>query len=377
MNPLGKGSAPAAPDPYASAAAQYQYGTQAANYTTQLGHTNVVTPYGSTTYSEGAPSAGGYDNSRATGTGISSSGFPVNQIPGGVQSSDQAGKPSYSIPSMAVGATGYFTPPRPQPSSYNLQAGGPSGSSPSMGLGGGQGFQGPPQYTQTTTLSPNQQALLNLKEGTQIGVGQQAMNNLQQPINAPTLQRQIDTRGVADRSQQAQEAAYRQQTQYLDPQYSQQQESLDAQLRNSGAHPGDPAYDNAMKLFTNQKQQAYSSAEDQAVQQGLREQSQLFGQQAEQQAAENTAASQQLAQDIQLRDLPLNESQALAGAGGTPSFGLGGGSGGGGGGGQVAAPDISGLFQNKYQGQLAGYNAKTATTNADVGAVATIAAAVI
>lgn len=299
----------------------------------------------------------------------------MNQIPGGMQSSSQTGKPSYSIPSMAVGATGYFTPPPLQPSPYNLQAGGSSGGSPSMGLGGpSQGFPNAPQYTQTTTLSPHQQTLLDLKEGTQIGVGNQAQQNLQTPINAPTLQRQIDTRGLSDRTQQAQDAAYRQQTQYLDPQYGQQQESLDAQLRNSGAHPGDPAYDNAMKLFTNQKQQAYSSAEDQAVQQGLREQSQLFGQQALQQSQGNTAASQQLNQDIQLRDLPLNESQALAGAGGTPSFGLGGG---GGGSGQVAAPDISGLFQNQYNGQLAGYNANVASTNAGVGSAATIAASLI
>src|ERR1700736_5827706 len=47
---MGK-SPPSAPDPYQSASAQYQYGTQAAAYNTALDRPNAVTPYGSSNYS--------------------------------------------------------------------------------------------------------------------------------------------------------------------------------------------------------------------------------------------------------------------------------------------------------------------------------------
>ena len=75
---MGKGSAPSAPDPYASAAAQYQYGTQAADYSKGLNATNVVTPTGSTTWSQspaGVPTAGG----APTGPAPSA----ASQLPGG------------------------------------------------------------------------------------------------------------------------------------------------------------------------------------------------------------------------------------------------------------------------------------------------------
>ena len=333
---MGKGSAPSAPDPYQSAGAQFQYGTQAAAYNKALGNTNTVGPTGSTTYQQ-------------TGTG-------------------------------AYGA---------------------------------------PEYTQTTTLNPQQQQILNEQEANSIASGQtagsvagQAQKNLESPITgfstsvAPTsVQGQINTSGVSaipganDLSgftQQAQDASYKNQTQYLDPQFSQGQEQLDAQLRNSGAQPGSTAYDNAMLNFNNQKQQAYQSADNNAVQQGLAEQQALygegantnqqeFGQAAAEQQGANSAAGQQFGQELEgagfgnqastaLRDLPLNEYDALEGGLGTsgPSFGLGGSGGSGSGG--VSAPDIMSAFNNQYAGQLANYNAGVSTTNAGIGALSSLAA---
>lgn len=331
---MGKGSAPAAPDPYQSAGAQYQYGTAAAAYNKALGAGTTITPTGQQTQVQ-------------------------------------------------------------------------TGTDPHTGA---------PIYTTTQSLTPAQQAIFNLQQGNETTSGQTAAEVAAQaktalgkplptaPVQAP-VQMGINTSGVpaiagagdlAGFTTQAQDAAYKQQTQYLDPQFKQQQEQLDAQLRNSGAHPGDPAYDNAMTLFNNQKQQAYTNANEQAVTQGLQEQQALYGESAntnqqtfgqasaEEQAA-NAAAGQKFGEDITgvntalaLRDQPLNEYSAAEGgvSPNLPSLSMGG-SGGGGGSGGVSAPDIMSAFNTQYQGQLAGYNANVSSSNADTGALATVAAAAI
>lgn len=332
---MGKSSAPPqAPDPYQSAQAQYQFGTQAAAYNKALGAGTTITP-------------------------------------GATQTNK---------------ATGY---------------------DPATGA---------PIYTNTTTLSPAQQKIYDSLQASQGAQGQTAQqlaaaagSSLTQPLptapNETAVQMGIDTSGVPGIigandlnafTQQQQQAAYANQTQYLDPQYSQQQEQLDAQLRNSGAHPGDPAYDNAMKLFTNQKQQAYESAFNNSQQTGLAAQQalygesantnqQAFGEAAAKQQAANAASQQKYGMDLQqlgaklgLRLTPEDEySKVIAGIsspGGAPSMGMGGGSGGGGG---VSAPDIMSAFNTQYQGQLAGYNANVATQNANTGAAASLAAMAI
>lgn len=409
---MGKGSAPSAPDPYESAQAQYQYGTAAANYNTALDRPNIVTPYGSQTWSVSESPNGGSSPGSAPSAPSGSTPAPYQPSPA------YQGSPYYRI-GGGLGGSG-------------APIGG--GMPPMQTSGGTSGSltNGAPQYTENIALSPEQQALFEQQEQLQgnqqgrelltgnisSGLAQQASKSLGQPItgfqtgiNQTPVQSNIDTSGVpgiagsSDLSgftNQARNAAYQQQTQYLDPQFQQQQEQLDAQLRNSGAHPGDPAYDNAMKLFTNQKQQAYESAFNNANSQGLAEQQalygesantnqQLFGQAAAEQSAANQAAGQQFGQNLEgaqfgnqsaitLRDLPLNEYNAFNGGSQipAPSFGLGGSGGlgsGTGGAGQVASPDIMSAFNNQYNGQLAQYNSDTASTNADVGAGATIIAA--
>lgn len=325
---MGKSSPPSSPDPYVSAAAQAQFGEQTAAYNAALNNVNQVGPTGSNTWN----------------------------------------------------VTGYS----------------PTGA---------------PEYTQTQSLSPQQQQIFNQQQSNQITAGQTAANlaresqsSLGQPLptnpNAPSVQMQINTSGVpgiagsgdlAGFTDQAQNAAYQQQTQYLDPQFSQEQQQLDAQLRNSGAQPGSAAYNNAMQLFTNQKQQAYSNAQEQAVGQGLQEQQalygesantnqQLFGQAAAGQQAANAAAGQQYGQELQgvqeqlaLEQTPLSEYNALESGVGTnlPSFGLGGAQGSGA---SAQAPNIEQAFENQYSGELSAYNSQVSQSNADVGAAGSVAA---
>lgn len=321
---MGGKSAPAPPNPYDEAQAQYSFGTEAAAYNKALNAPNVVGPTGST-----SSKISGYD--------------PVT---------------------------------------------------------------GAPIYTTTNTLSAPEQQILGQGQQATISAGGAADKSIAQPtpanVTAGPIQGSINASGIpgipgasdlAGFTQQAQDASYKQQTQYLDPQFSQEQEQLDAQLKNSGAQPGSAAYDNAMTLFNNQKQQAYSNAEEQAVGQGLQEQQalygegantqqQLFGEASAQQQATNAAEAQGFGQGeqslesgLQLQELPLQEYESLVTGQPLPSFGLGGA--GGGATGSVSAPDIMSAFNQQYQGQLAGYNANVAQGNADVGALSTIAAALI
>lgn len=307
-----KGSAPAAPDPYKSAQAQYQYGTQAAGYQQAMNQINTQNPYSSTSYKQ-------------TGTGVG----------------------------------------------------------------------GAPVYTETTQLNPQAQAAYNAQLANQTGQAQaasgalgRANNAIGQPLNVPQLQQHVDTSGVPgivgqndiqSWANQNQNAAYQSQMGYLQPQFQQQTEQLDAQLRNSGAHPGDPAYDNAMKLMqqgqAQQQQQAFNQSYQTGTQAGqamygesANTNQQLYGEAASNQQAYNQAAGQQYGlQQADVNQL-LSEYGALSGV---QQFGTGGAQEGN----SVQAPNIMGAFENQYQGQLAGYNANVSSANATEGAVGSIAAA--
>lgn len=307
---MGKGSAPSAPDPYASAGAQYQYGTQAANYSKGLNATNVVTPTGSTTWS-------------------------VN--PGGIGATS--------------GTVGPSTAPRIPANQLDTgQGGGPLGAYLQRnGLGGSTGSNVPPQYTETQTLSPNEQALLTSKENLGLGAAGNAGNALQ-GWQLPTEAQNGQFGG------QAMQSAYGLETATMDPYWSQQYEQKDASLRNAGATPGTPAYDNAMAAFQADRTAAYGQAENQAFGQGL------------------AAEGQQISDVNAAQGGQLSNFLSLIGQG-NPSMGAAGGAGAGSA--SVSAPDIMSAFNNQYQGQLANYNAGVASSNADVGALGSLGAAAL
>ena len=267
---MGKGSAPSAPDPYQSASAQYQYGTQAARYNAALNNVNQVGPTGSTSFN-----VTGYD----PGTGA-------------------------------------------------------------------------PQYTETQSLSAPEQAILSGQQGLQLGAQSAAGQSLGQAQSAIANNPLPSTGQLQDFGSQAQNAAYKAATATMDPYWNQQQEQMDAQLRNSGAHPGDPAYDNAMQAFQANRQSAYGQAENQAFSQGL------------------NAQGQMISQIGQERQIPLNEYEALSGGTqvqGAPQANPATS--------QTSAPDIMSAFNNQYQGQLAKYNAGVSTDNSLMGDAGMLAAA--
>lgn len=183
---------------------------------------------------------------------------------------------------------------------------------------------GTPDRTQTTTLSPELQQLLAGQTGasnTLTGLANQRLNSApggsfqlgQNPVGylgasaSNPLQTHADTtggamttnvaqgpiatgfdpagqvqRGVntdfAGQARQAQDANYAQQTQYLDPQFQQQDQALQSRLAAQGITQGSDAYNQAMQNQALSKQSAYSDARNQAIGAGNAEQNTLFGQ---------------------------------------------------------------------------------------------------
>jgi hypothetical protein len=164
------------------------------------------------------------------------------------------------------------------------------------------------QWTQTMTLSPEQQAMYNQNQAlnqtlgniatTGVGQVQRSMNN---PLDFSQNQA-LQTPGQLQ--QQASNAAYQNAAQYLDPQFKQSNAQLTNRLANQGITQGSEAYNNAMLNAGNQQQQAYESARNQAYIQGMSG--------AQQQYTQGLGTRQQQNAEQQvLRQDPLNTLNAI------------------------------------------------------------------
>lgn len=364
-------STPPTPDYGAQAAAQGQANVQAAQVGADLNRVNTTTPYGDLTYSQTNKSD---PNSWNANVSLS----PDQQTLLDSQSQGQIAKATDA--NNMLGTVGAATA---QPFS-------------TAGI--------PDQVNSVST--PN---LSMYNGGTQAPVGS------------------VDTSGVPQlntdwgtQAQQAQDAAYKQQTSMLDPQYQQASDALQAKLAASGATEGSQAYSNAETDFNNQKATDYGNARNSAIGIGNNEQATLAGEslagnnQLYSQALQganfaNTAAGQTFNQGLQengvnnsltqqnfandtaaanfqntsratdltqeeaLREMPLNEYNALMS--GTqvtnPNFNVGTA--------QVASPGAAPVFagaQAQQQSALDIYNQNQSTNNANTGAAAGVASAI-
>jgi len=246
----------------------------------------------------------------------------------------------------------------------------------SSGISGFDPVSGAPIYQTNIGVNPQLGGLINQTLG-QMGNAQAnnpyfndsyrgyqgVISGLNQNVGA--LGQSLTPQDAAQAQQRGQDAAYQSQTQYLDPQFNQQQESLQAKLAAQGLAPGSQAYGNAMTNFNNQRQQAYSNAQNQAILTG----SQLGTQNWQNQLAGVAAKSglyNQMAQNIgqqagitgqqaALGQLPFQQMSALAGL--VPGYGGVGQSG-------LNPADIASAMQNQYLGQLGLYNSRQQAQNA-------------
>lgn len=312
---MGKSTpaAPAAPDPVATAAAQTKQNIDTANATANLNHSNQITPYGSQMWSS-TPNADGTS-----------------------------------------------------------------------------------QWTQNTTLAPEQQKLLdssNLISQNMADLGQSQLgtvkDTLGKPLNYNNAPQQVnnvdggkiqtDLVGSDDLQktfQDAQKAAYGMQTQYLDSSYDQRQKDLENKLIQQGVLQGTDAWNRETQNLGQQRTFDYNNAFNNSFDKGQSAQGQIFNQGLASGQFHNTAQAQQFGQGVTnanlanqgrtqaineanyLRQQPLNELNSLRTGsqvsapqfGSTPQ-------------GNVANTDIASMYQNQYNGQLAGYNANVASNNA-------------
>jgi len=221
---------------------------------------------------------------------------------------------------------------------------------------------GAPIYQTSIQADPRLQWLLNQQIGNLGAIpdaNQSAISGLQ-GLNQQysQLNSQLGGMNAANAMGTGQDAYYKAATSYLDPQFSQNQESLEAKLAAQGLASGSQAYGNAMGNFQRDKAFAYNQAANSAITQGqqlglnqLQAQQGLLGQQAQNLGAQSGLFGQQLAAN-QLGYQNLHSVAGLipgysgTGQAGTNPF------------------DIGQALQNQYLGNLGLYNSRQQSSNA-------------
>lgn len=126
---------------------------------------------------------------------------------------------------------------------------GPTGTSTYQQTG--TNADGTPQFTQTTALTPAQQAIFNTGQDSEANLANAAKSltataadQLSKPFNVDdSISQKIDSIGK----------------QTLDPQWAANDSAQEAKLANQGITPGSEAYNNAMTSYNSAKSQAYNN----------------------------------------------------------------------------------------------------------------------
>lgn len=385
----GGGSAPSYPNPNATAATQAKYDKEAALYQSGLNNINQITPYGNLMYSLGtvgqsggsgnSGGGGGTGGGTGTGGGSSSSGGTLgNYFLTGHSSGPMTGRYTVStdgtqvygpsgvldgrslqnaIASGAVGQYGGNGTSGSPGHSLNGNAAGSAGTGTGTGTGGtGAGGSGNPQWTSTISLSPDQQAILDNQENLQIqqqGLGKNALDQFAGNLSTPyslggTPQVAGDGDLMSYQKQIAGDLLSR-----LNPELDRQQSALENKLVNQGVTQGSEAWNNELKLFGQQR----NDAQIQSDLAGSQEAGSLFNR--------SLAAHQQGVSDYNTEYYsPLNTYQSLMNgvAVQNPQFQ-------GPGNTQVGAPDYQGAINAQYQSKLNAYNANQASSNSMMGSL--------
>lgn len=273
---------------------------------TQANRPNQINPWGSTQWIQSYPSTGG-------GGGGQYPGGPSTGAPS-LPSSSIGGDMSKELPYNPNFPGNISFDPTNQPT-FN-------GQDATWG-----GMVRPPEWTQIERLHPDLERALG---------GQFSQQADRSELAASMMQHVQDTMGTphdfnqygdpinydpAAQRQAAEDAAYGRATARLDPQFAQQAEALEVQLRNKGLRPGDQAYEAEMNRFNRARTDAYEQARLGATAEGRQETG--LGMQQNQLA--NALRSQKIQEDLMARGYTLQEINALMQGqeiqGGSPSMG--------------------------------------------------------
>ena len=342
----GGNDAPAAPDPYAVANAQGAANVEAARVTTALNRADQITPYGNLKWSRGGGNWNetGYNNAlnlyneQLANYNRALSNYNSSQT----QNNGEGGIRGFTQPQQAFKDTAP-TAPKKEDYGYNPDAWTSTVTlDPRMqslldaSLDTSQGLQGAVKSSLTNTtnmlsqpltvpasvdingirkgvegrytdLQPSLQEATSLAGKGRVGVGEQLarLQNLYgQDFNynsAPAM----PTANEATR-QRVEDALYGRATARLDPRFSQAQDQLNSSLAAQGITQGSEAYNRELQNFNNTRNDAYSSAMNDAITGSDEAMQRLFnmGLQARQQGVSEANT---------LRTLPTQEAAALAG----------------------------------------------------------------
>lgn len=227
----------------------------------------------------------------------------------------------------------------------------------------GKSADGVDLYQRTITLSPDQQAILDLQNGLTkqaYGIGGTQLDQIGKTLANPLDLSTLPAAPVADDAarQQVQDALYARATAQLDPMYDQQRRQLETKLANQGFAIGSEGYNNAINNFEQNRSNAYESALQDAIAGGGAEQSRLFG-------LESTARQNALQEQLTQRNQPINELAALLGTSSgvsVPQFSSVPQT-------AVSGTDVTSAINNNYNAQVGAYNAQQQSNNSTMGSL--------
>ena len=264
-------------NPAALGAAQTQSNIATAEQQAGLNNANVNSPFGSSWW-------------QGTATD------PTTGLPTSYQLNQNLNSPLQALFNQQTGLAGNIA-------GAAGTAVGQGGQIGSMGMGlinRGAGFAPNVQPTANFANVPTIPTLTPSSFQTNVtgGAGGQALTPVQTGVGpGGPIQTGVDS-NFPQLVQQAQDAAYKQQTQYLDPQFSQSRQQLTQMLADQGIQPGTEAYDRATGDLNRQQQMAYQSAQSSAVAAGNAQEQSLFGQSLGAGTFANQAQQQQYAQQL-------------------------------------------------------------------------------
>lgn len=215
-----------------------------------------------------------------------------------------------------------------------------------------------PQFTRTTTLSPEQQKLYEQQTGLGAQMNDIAgrqLTNLDNTLSQPLNFDGLPAAPTADRQQYVDALNSR-----LEPQLERDRAALETRLANQGIMPGSEAYREAIAL----NDRGRNDARTQSILQG--------GTYAQQEYGMGTdARSRAIQEQLTLRNQPINEISTLMNGGQVtmPQFQ-------GYQGGNIAGTDIAGINNAAYQQQMAAYQQKLNSQNSMLGGIGSIAGTV-
>lgn len=254
------------------------------------------------------------------------------------------------------------------------------------------GPNGIPNWTQTTTLSPNQQQINTQGEQNSIALGDLARSGISTAsdvLGTDFNQRRFDgaaaTGGRFDIASAlgnyGEDVTNRQfdlASKGLSREFDRSEESLRTRLANQGVNAGAEAFSNEMGDFNEAKGNAFNNAYLMSRAQGQSDRAQALSELSGERTTNLSEALQQYGLDDQAdfnaRSRPLNEINALQSGsqlsyqpvnpGQAGQYGIG-------------PTDVAGIYNNAYGNQMAGYNAQQQSQAARNSGVASLGAAAI